>query len=710
MAALLADSNLYRNILSFGSNLRSTPAYWYSQSQKVLDMLKQLKSPSLFFTLSAADLQWKELYRILDPQDELEQIENDSLAYCKRSKLLIENPLIVSWFFHLRSNYFVHEILFPALDVIDYYFRVEFQHRGSPHIHGFIWIRDAPTISDINIATEAEKTRFINYYKNLISVNNIYDPLPTNPPSVNPAKINFIDVDQHYMYSNLNDIHDKYLADYKKCINTFQKHTKCGDHCLRTVKNSNIKRCRYNFPKSLRESSDIIRNPNNNTFELQLQRNDQYMNSHMPFVTSLYRGNTDFQAVLSKETAGYYITKYMTKSEQPSNVFNNIQNLVDSIRSNSSTMSIVQSILCKQCGQRDYSAQECMWIVMGFDYYQSSRSFFTINLSEDSFVPLGAGQNSVARDPELRYANRLNDFNPPAPRGRPSLREGAEEERLIRIQEEVEAVRNMSLFQFYSTYKFNASSNSWSKYILPPILRIFPRPPKQINGINNELYYQLQVKLHIPWVDSIDTLNPHNESWFNLFNLYNQLVPEIWNVDEAQIEEEFEDEPVSDRNSIDLHDWQNYYLLNDDEQRNDQIPETDLGRREQDNINWSESYLNYSNPESLRNFIRDSRANNEQNLEQEEQMNLELSREQQIVMNVIEAIIHFELTGEKLDDYRNSIIVQGCAGSGKSTLIKSIISRLRQAEETEERFGPNSYALLALTGSAASNINGSILP
>lgn len=264
----------------------------------------------------------------------------------------------------------------------------------------------------------------------------------------------------------------------------------------------------------------------------------------------------------------------------------------------------------------------------------------------------------------------------------------------------------MSLFKFYSTYHFVARTNSWSRYNVSPILRIFPRPPKQIDGRENEEYYKLQVKLHVPWVDNISTLNPDNDSWLNIFNFHNQLVPEMWDVDEVQEEEEeFENEPDADRHNVDLEDWQNYFRVVADDEINDLISQTELGLREQDNINWSESYLTYENPEDLRNFVRSSRSSSNDIIDQVQQPIVELSNEQQLVMDVIEAIIHFETTGVKLANYRESIIVQGCAGSGKSTLIRSIIFRLEQ----EQSFGQNSYFLMALTGSAASNINGATI-
>ena len=62
--ALLDNPSLYRKVLCFCSNLRSSRPYWYTRSQELKDMIEQLQSPTFFFTLSAADLQWSELYRL----------------------------------------------------------------------------------------------------------------------------------------------------------------------------------------------------------------------------------------------------------------------------------------------------------------------------------------------------------------------------------------------------------------------------------------------------------------------------------------------------------------------------------------------------------------------------------------------------------------------------------------------------------------------
>ena len=46
-------------------------------------------------------------------------------------------------------------------DISDYLYRVEFQQRGSPHIHVFIWVKDVP---EFLTATDKEISTFVDKY------------------------------------------------------------------------------------------------------------------------------------------------------------------------------------------------------------------------------------------------------------------------------------------------------------------------------------------------------------------------------------------------------------------------------------------------------------------------------------------------------------------------------------------------------------------
>ena len=37
----------------------------------------------------------------------------------------------------------------PSGEILDYFWRVEFQQRGSPHIHSLWWVKDAPNLRTV---------------------------------------------------------------------------------------------------------------------------------------------------------------------------------------------------------------------------------------------------------------------------------------------------------------------------------------------------------------------------------------------------------------------------------------------------------------------------------------------------------------------------------------------------------------------------------
>ena len=50
--------------------------------------------------------------------------------------------------FEHMAQLLIHDVLkssvMPIGEIADYFYRVEFQQRGSPHIHGLFWVKEAP--------------------------------------------------------------------------------------------------------------------------------------------------------------------------------------------------------------------------------------------------------------------------------------------------------------------------------------------------------------------------------------------------------------------------------------------------------------------------------------------------------------------------------------------------------------------------------------
>ena len=130
----------------FMNSIKGTSAYWKHFLYDVLAMVKQLGLPTFFLTLSCADLRWEELVLIIAKLNNIGLDKND-LDYFKKCDNLNQNPVLTARHFQYRVEVIFKEMLLhknsPLGVVKNYVIKVEFQFRGSPHVHCFIWISNA---------------------------------------------------------------------------------------------------------------------------------------------------------------------------------------------------------------------------------------------------------------------------------------------------------------------------------------------------------------------------------------------------------------------------------------------------------------------------------------------------------------------------------------------------------------------------------------
>ena len=235
-------------VLHYATSLRGTRQYWFKQRSRLIAMVDTLGLPTVFFTHSAADLQWPELARLICPDNP------DSSS--SRSKALQENPAIADWFFHHRIQKFVDAFYVGVLGATDFWLRYEWQHRGSPHVHGLAWLPDAPNVEQVlassDADTDAAKEALIQHVDNIVSTTNpslLLDGSNAEdapPPKTNPHICNF-------PYAEVEDF-DQDLADL---IATCQRHTRCSAaYCLRT--RNGQQKCRFDYPKPLQSESALV--------------------------------------------------------------------------------------------------------------------------------------------------------------------------------------------------------------------------------------------------------------------------------------------------------------------------------------------------------------------------------------------------------------------------------------------------------------------
>ena len=130
-------------------------------------MVDTLGLPTIFFTHSAADLQWPELAHLICPDDP------DSRESC--AKAVIENPAIADWFFYHRVEEFIKSYNVRVLSATDYWMQFEWLHRGSPHVHGLAWLPDAPDVEQLLSSPdtfEAVKKEIISFVDSIVTTCN----------------------------------------------------------------------------------------------------------------------------------------------------------------------------------------------------------------------------------------------------------------------------------------------------------------------------------------------------------------------------------------------------------------------------------------------------------------------------------------------------------------------------------------------------------
>ncbi|XP_062538206.1 uncharacterized protein LOC134206494 [Armigeres subalbatus] len=148
------ESCIERN-LSFLKSIPNSVQYWQQRKRDVFAMIRQLGKPTMFLTMSANEIRWPHLLSILRKLSggsniaEMDDIVQQ-LSALQRATLVSEDPVTCCAYFHKLVNIFLRLLSstrlspFGKYHVIDYFKRIEFQHRGSPLAHILLWLANDP--------------------------------------------------------------------------------------------------------------------------------------------------------------------------------------------------------------------------------------------------------------------------------------------------------------------------------------------------------------------------------------------------------------------------------------------------------------------------------------------------------------------------------------------------------------------------------------
>ena len=74
--------------------------------------------------------------------------EIKNMTWLQKSDLIQKDPVTCARNFEHMVQLFIKDVLksnlMPIGEIVDFFYRVEFQQRGSPHIHALFWVKDAP--------------------------------------------------------------------------------------------------------------------------------------------------------------------------------------------------------------------------------------------------------------------------------------------------------------------------------------------------------------------------------------------------------------------------------------------------------------------------------------------------------------------------------------------------------------------------------------
>ncbi|CAG7824817.1 unnamed protein product [Allacma fusca] len=146
-----------KNVHLVLANIRGTLSYWKQYCGSVIAMIHQLGSPTFFLTFSYYDLNSIDALMAMMMNEStndinFEDIQWDTLDFDQRRKLLDNNFITAARHFNMRVNELFKMMQKLSVELfgrplIDFTWRVEFQNRGSCHVHSLTFLGNAPAVN-----------------------------------------------------------------------------------------------------------------------------------------------------------------------------------------------------------------------------------------------------------------------------------------------------------------------------------------------------------------------------------------------------------------------------------------------------------------------------------------------------------------------------------------------------------------------------------
>ncbi|KAL3189143.1 hypothetical protein MRX96_003278 [Rhipicephalus microplus] len=139
--------------LVFMRGVPNTVQYWQDRRSELFAMIRQLGKPHAFLTMSASEVHWERLLETLErlrvgPDGTPRPVSEMMASECV--ELVNEDPVACAMYINRIFDVIMNVLAdrncspFRPYVIRDYFKRVEFQQRGSAHVHVTLWLEEAP--------------------------------------------------------------------------------------------------------------------------------------------------------------------------------------------------------------------------------------------------------------------------------------------------------------------------------------------------------------------------------------------------------------------------------------------------------------------------------------------------------------------------------------------------------------------------------------
>jgi hypothetical protein len=205
------------------------------------------------------------------------------------------------------------------------------------------------------------------------------------------------------------------------------------------------------------------------------KRNDPRLNNHQIIQLQGWRGNCDIQVIIDYHACIEYLCKYAAKGEPRSPMLIDTFNaILKNVKPDSDPQKAMKKVLIRTFGDRDFSAQETMHLLLSLKLHSTSFQVLPVNLNGSRRVEVNVVDTELCTKNSLLdvYANR------------------------IKFKNVFPDIMSVNLVDFATN--FTVKKNSLGKQTCNVVPRIFPNYSSNPKGDNYALFCKYQLLKYKP--------------------------------------------------------------------------------------------------------------------------------------------------------------------------------------------------------------------